>query len=276
MNRDSETFLTHREALWVWVSGALVAVCAALYLLHFPLGGRNGGTVYGLTVGTVCAAAMIFLMLYAKRKRAYHSNSGTLKAWLSAHVWIGCALIALVPLHSGFQFGWNVHTLCYLFIIVTIVTGIWGAFLCVSLPPALQARREGLSAKGLLTEIHVLSSDIGVIAKNKSQQFLMLINQIDFTPMKSIWEIVFSKGAKVNPIDETALGKLVHGFEVNEQGDALKLIGLVEKKIELTNKLYGELRTLALLKIWLYIHLPFAVGGFTLLVVHVFSVFYLR
>jgi hypothetical protein len=276
MSRDSETFLNHRELLWVWISGLTIAICLVLYVFHSPIGGKNGGTFYGLSMGTLCAAAMVFLMLYARRKRAYHSTFGTLKAWLSAHIWIGLALIVLVPLHSGFQFGWNVHTLCYAFIVVTIITGIWGAFLCVALPPALQARREGLSAKVLLSEINVLSSDVGILAKNKSPAFLKLINEIDFSPMKSVWQVILSKQVAIKQLDERLLSKMVHGFEAVEQGDALKLIGIVEKKIELTNKLYQELRTLSLLKIWLYVHLPFAVGGFTLLVVHVFSVFYLR
>ena len=128
----------------------------------------------------------------------------------------------------------------------------------------------------LLSEINVLSSDIGILAKNKSPAFLKLINEIDFSPMKSVWQVILSKQASIKPLDERLLSKMVHAFDTAEQGDALKLIGVVEKKIELTNKLYRELRTLSLLKIWLYIHLPFAVGGFTLLIVHVFSVFYLR
>ncbi len=271
----NESFLFERQSLWLWVSVVTVTIFTLIYLWHAPLGVANGGTGYGLTTGTVAASAMIFLMLYAKRKRAYQSSIGTLKSWLSAHVWIGAALIILVPLHTGFQFNYNVHTLSYLFIVVTILTGIWGVFLCVSVPPNLEARREGQSARSLLTEVQELSNQIAAQIKNKSPQFLQLANQIDFTVELSIWRILFTRNFLPVELDEKQIGKKINELSTQEQEDALKLAGLVERKILLVGKLYRDLKLLALLKIWLYIHLPFAVGAFTLLIIHIFSIFYL-
>lgn len=271
----NESFLFERQSLWLWISAVSVVIFTLIYFWHAPLGAANGGTGYGLTTGTVAASAMVFLMLYAKRKRAYQSNMGTLKIWLSAHIWIGSALIILVPLHSGFQFACNVHTLSYLFIVLTILTGIWGVFLCVSVPPNLEARREGASTKSLLTEIQELSTSVNSLVKNKSDQYLQLLNEIDFTPDLSIWKIVFIRKFSRPKLKQKQVGKIIHSLSDLEQAEALKLVALVERKILLTNKLYKELRLLSLLKIWLYIHLPFAVGAFTLLIIHIFSVFYL-
>lgn len=271
----NESFLFERQSLWLWISVVTVIVFTLIYFWHAPIGPANGGTGYGLTTGTVAAAAMVFLMLYAKRKRAYQSNMGTLKNWLSAHIWIGSALIILVPLHSGFQFACNVHTLSYVFIVVTIVTGIWGVFLCVSVPPNLDARREGATTKSLLTEIQELSSSVGLLVKNRSAKFLQLVNEIDFTPELSIWKIILTKRFLRPELDQKQVGKKIHGLSDVEQVEALKLVQIVERKILLINKLYKEQRLLALLKIWLFIHLPFAVGAFTLLIIHIFSVFYL-
>ncbi len=271
----NESFLFERQSLWLWISVVTVVIFTLIYFWHAPLGPANGGTGYGLTTGIVAACAMVFLMLYAKRKRAYQSNMGTLKTWLSAHIWIGSALIILVPLHSGFQFACNVHTLSYVFIVIAVITGIWGVFLCVSVPPNLEARREGASAKSLLTEIQELSSSSAYLLKNKSTQFLQLVNEIDFTPELLIWKIIFIKKFLRPELDKKQVGKKIHGLSEVEQTEALKLVVIVERKILLINKLYRELRLLALLKIWLYIHLPFAVGAFTLLIIHIFSVFYL-
>ena len=38
----------------------------------------------------------------------------------------GLSLIVIVTLHTGFQFGWNVHTLAYGLMLLVIVSGIFG------------------------------------------------------------------------------------------------------------------------------------------------------
>ena len=270
--RDS--FLFESQSRWLWISVVTIVVFTLLYLFDAPLGGRNGGTTLGLTAGCVAAAEMIFLMLYAKRKRAYSSTLGTLKNWLSAHIWIGASLLILVPIHSGFQFGMNVHTLCYIFILITIVTGVWGTYLCVSLPPTLEARREGLSVKGLIAEIQQLSVEIAQLSRGRSSAFMKIVNKVDFSLHSSVWQILSrNRGIRVSLNDQT-LSADVQLLANEEQKQAIQLISLVDRKIELANKLYREVRILTLLKIWLYLHLPFAVGGMTLLVIHIFSVFY--
>lgn len=271
---SEESFLFDKEARWLWISVVVTTILALIYIAHEPVGGRSGGTVFGYTSGCIAAAGMIFLMLYSKRKRSYESTLGTLKSWLSAHVWIGSALLLVVPLHSGFQFGCNVHTICYLFIIGAILTGIWGAFLCAALPPRMQARREGLSPRGMLSELQTLSADIGTLARNRSADFLRLVNRVDQQTLPSLWKVIFSRKKLIAPIDDHAAGEMVHRLPAEEQSEALKLLGLVHQKIALTEKFVTEVRLGQLLKIWLFIHLPLAVGGFTLLVVHVFSVFY--
>lgn len=271
---SEDTFLFEKEARWLWISVVSVFVLTLIYLAHEPYGGRSGGSPFGYFSGSVAAGAMIFLMLYSKRKRAHHSSLGTLKGWLSAHVWIGSSLLFIVPLHSGFQFGCNVHTLCYLFIVGAILTGIWGAFLCITIPPRMQARREGFTTRGLLGELNTLSSDIGSLARNRSADFLRVFNQVEGGTLPSIWKVLFSRKVLLKELDDRYFGGLVHKLPASEQGDMLKLLDLAQQRIELANKFIVEVRYAQLLKIWLYIHLPLAVGGFCLLIVHVFAVFY--
>ena len=96
---------------------------------------------------------IILLMFLGIRKRAYASNLGTLKGWVSAHIWIGLFLVLIVPLHSGFQFGTNVHSLAYGLMLATILSGIWGTYYYLQYPSEILSNRGGDSAKDLLKNI---------------------------------------------------------------------------------------------------------------------------
>ena len=89
----------------------------AAYIWHRPPLAPNGGTSLGLALGTVAALLIVWLMLFGLRKRDYRSRLGTLRGWLSAHVYLGASLIVIGTLHTGFEFGWNVHTLADVFML---------------------------------------------------------------------------------------------------------------------------------------------------------------
>src|SRR5580700_1636380 len=101
---DDETFAGHRRFFWMWVCMGLLGAMGAVYLADHPVGGRDGGTPLGYAYGVIATAGIVVLMWYGVRRRySYANGSGTLKGWLSAHVWLGIALTLVVPMHSGFR-----------------------------------------------------------------------------------------------------------------------------------------------------------------------------
>jgi len=104
-------------------------------------GMQNGGTPLGLGLGIASGALIVWLMWYGIRKRRYGSSAPA-EDWLSAHVYMGMALIVLATLHSGFQFGWNAPTVAYALMLIVIASGIAGTAIYLRVP-ALMTRNQG-------------------------------------------------------------------------------------------------------------------------------------
>src|SRR3546814_6920105 len=69
----------------------------------------NGGSWYGYTLGTIGAGLILWLTALGYRKRKMTNDYWSLKAWTSAHVYLGLSLMVVGTWHTGFQLGWNVH-----------------------------------------------------------------------------------------------------------------------------------------------------------------------
>src|SRR5207247_2607886 len=105
----------------------------------------GGGTALGYALGTVAALLIVWLTMLGLRKRVVGRARYSLKSWTSAHVYLGLSLITIATLHTGFQFGWNVHTLAYVLMMLVIASGIFGIVAYDRLPRALSANRGELT-----------------------------------------------------------------------------------------------------------------------------------
>ena len=77
----------------------LTLVSTFAYLLDQPAIYANGGTWLGYTLGTIGALLILWLMWFGVRKRQYNNQSGNLRGWVSAHIYLGLSLaVFLQPL----------------------------------------------------------------------------------------------------------------------------------------------------------------------------------
>ena len=269
MTRDAdENFFGHRRFLWLWAILLALTGLAGGYLYNKPIGGRNGGTRLGLIYGAIATAGIAFLMWYGVRKRySYASGSGTLKGWLSAHVWIGVARGLLVPLHSGFHLGWNVHAAPYLLMLATIASGIWGAYAYVSMPSRMEARREGLSLRRCATEIETIAKSMAALASDKSSAFSALAARVTVPFNPSLVRILFLERYVLK---EEELSSLLASLPKHEYQDGLELTRMGARRLHLCNTAVAEASALARMRIWLYLHLPMSFACVAAVVAHVF------
>jgi hypothetical protein len=156
-----ESFLRYRHFRWLIVAIILcVGAIAAFWFKYAPGGFRlqhSGGTWLGYTLGTTGALLMLWLTAFGVRKRAITQGNWSLRAWLSAHVYLGLSLVVIVTLHTGFQFGWNLHTAAYALMLVVIASGAVGAVFYYIMPERLGEVRHGATKKQMLEILRSLN-----------------------------------------------------------------------------------------------------------------------
>lgn len=277
-----EGFLRHARFRWLKIA---LALSVAAYLISgrpeaLPTFGvqHTGGTWYGYTLGTIAALLILWLTLLGLRKRAMTQGSWSLKAWVSAHVYLGLSLIVIATLHSGFQFAWNVHTLAYVLMMLVIASGIFGIAAYSLLPRLLSENRAETTQKQMLELIRSFDSRLFLAAQPLDEKQAVLVrNSIERTRLAgSFWQRL--TGIHLNCATRRARRKLARmrrRMGEAPQGAALdSIIGLLQQKSVTLTKIRRHLRLRALLEVWLYIHVPMTFALLAALAAHIVSVFF--
>jgi len=273
-----ESFLTYRGFLFLKVAGAVGLLALALYMGHAPMEAPNGGTWLGYGLGTVSALLIFWLAWFGVRKRRY-GGVKPLRGWLSAHVYLGSALLVLGTLHTGFQFGWNVHTLAYGLMLLVIASGIFGTVAYTRLPRLVTENRRRQTLEAMVAEISSLDREARQAAMSLDDTVNARVAEASERLQLggSLWRILSGR----EPACRTAAcvsyleGLASKGSLGPEEGAILStLVRLLYRKRELLQRARLDLRYQALLDIWLHIHIPATVLLIVALIVHVVAVFF--
>ena len=270
------SLLVFKNFLYLKIASVLVAICILAYLLHEPLGQPNGGSWLGYTLGGISLILIFFLAWYGIRKRRYGSGKFVLEDWASAHVYLGIALLIITTLHSGFQFGLNIHTLAYVFMILVIASGLFGLYAYIRYP-RLRTQNRGEATVGDVWELVAsMSSECISIAQNLSDEIYSLVEDAD---KKTVLGGSFFKqlsGVDKNCSSTIALSKikeLAKNLSGQEAESARKLVTVMARKVELLNRIRKDIKYKAWLDVWLYVHIPFTVALLVSLIIHILVVF---
>ncbi|HEU4531439.1 MAG TPA: hypothetical protein VFR59_09645 [Steroidobacteraceae bacterium] len=261
------------------------------YAWHEPLDVPSGGTWLGYTLGGVGAALILLLLAFGIRKRSYHSNLGKVQGWLSAHVYLGAALLIVVTLHAGLQFGWNVHTLAYVLMCAVIASGFFGVFAYLRYPHALSDNRSNLTREQMLEELASLDERcVRAAARIPGEYADVMVSNRDRTAIGgSAWRLLMGKDSSRVALpngSEHLVANPEQGAVLEWLGDRLsrstdgtltqqiaELMSLVSTRQALLRRLLRDARIKAWLEIWLYFHVPLSFALLAALIAHVVSVF---
>lgn len=300
------SFLFYRDFRYAKL--ALAASLAALlaYVLHDPLHGTRGGTWLGYTLGTIGAVLMAWLAWLGVRKRQYADGRGTARAWVSAHVYLGLALLVIVTLHTGLHFGFNLHTLAYALMCGVVASGLYGIAAYGLLPRRIAENRRDTPPGAMLAEIGRLDASAlrladrlgpkihGIVTRSVAnvriggsvwQQLSGRYAGRDDAGLRTLAEESRRKAAApaagaADPSAtrmETVMFMADQLFESGRQRQAdevKRVLDLLTQRKALVERLNRDITLRARLNVWLYLHVPLTVALLAAVLAHVFVVFY--
>lgn len=248
----------------------LTLISSFAYLLHQPKITANGGTWLGYTLGSIGGLLIVWLIWLGVRKRQYANESGNLRGWVSAHIYLGLALSVVATLHTGFQIGWNIHSLAYVLTMATIGTGVWGLTFYFRYPTEMSRVLNRQSPDQIVAQIESLDREALKLAKNANIQINRAI-------AASIKQTIFPnrRSQRTGQVKDCATDKAVNILQ-REMMRAENLPDLYKNQVQRLRALsqlrnYYHMRYW--LELWLAVHVPCAFGLLAALLAHVVSVF---
>lgn len=270
------SILEYAKFRWFKAAVIVSTIAAALYLWHEPPIKPYGGTWLGYSLGTVGAVLILWLLAFGIRKRSYKSTLGTLQGWLSAHVYLGTALVIVVTLHTGFELGWNVHTLAYVLMLAVVVSGFYGVFFYLRVPRAMTENLGEDTLESILLRVSDLDRGLREKAMSLPDELLALVDRaVTGTRLGgSAMRLITGRdrGCTTAAAIEAwpASSRPLKGDAARTGKDVYSL--LLEKH-ELLQRARRDLRHKAILDLWLYVHVPLAFALLAALTAHVIAVF---
>jgi hypothetical protein len=275
-----QSFIRYEQHRWLKVSAVVLAVAVGAYLWT-PGAERSGDTAVGYALGGAAAGLMVWLTWFGVRKRSYRARGAPLRGWLSAHVYLGLTLVLLVPLHAAFNFGWNVHSLAALLTALTIVSGLVGVVVYVSIPAQMTQNRPGEKLVALFEQVGALDTECTALAGGLATEIADAVNYS--VHATRVGGGILRQVAGADPCRPTR--RALHVVQRAQDARSLdratgetlqKLRANLTLKQLVLRRISTDLRLKALLDAWLVLHVPLAIAALAAVAAHVVAVFYYR
>jgi hypothetical protein len=265
-----EGFLRYARHRWAKIAAVVAAVAILIYAIDNPMPRPGGGTAYGYTLGIASTLLILWLALLGIRKRRTTAGSRSLSAWTSAHVYLGLALVVTATLHTGFQFGWNVHTLAYVLVLLVVVSGLTGIGFYAMLPSALSDNRGEMTQRQMITALHTLDRQIQQAAQSLGERHVLPIRA-------ALAEDPFDAGLfrrLSGRFTGGATREAIAAIRAMRSGPPHAIDPLLEKRASMLERIRRHMHLKALLEAWLYVHIPATIALLVALTAHIVAVFF--
>ena len=267
----NDNILSHERLRYFKWSALLMAASIGWYAVDTPRFGPGGGTVLGYTLGTVGALLIVWLLLFGIRKRQYLGGVGTVRGWLSAHVYLGLLLLVVATLHTGFQFGWNVHTLAYGLMVAVIASGVWGVGVYLRNPGLMSDLLDGKTLEQHAAALGEIDGQARALAATISPRFLELVEASAKAPIGLPgWRRLFRR---VPGCATTAAVESLRTDLRASEREVRDLFALQFRRLQQLKRIRAYLRLRAWTEVWLVVHVPLSLALLGALLAHILAVF---
>lgn len=271
------SLLSYGSGRWFWIS---LASGLGLLLHYFNYHARTvayGGSTEGLLYGVVGTALIGVLMYLGIRRRSYASRIGTLQEWVSAHVYLGLLTLLVIPLHAGFRFGWDVHTLAFVLLVIVVLSGVGGVVLYCIIPGHLTRFEARQQPDKIDPQLARLVADMRVVVKDKSNALVDLYRaelaaSQQRTP--SGWSLLRGQTRDLLAERSADLAAKAATIPPEDQATFQVLSQLLLKKAQLELNLLQQMKLRNALNAWLYVHVPVSIAMVCAVVIHLIVVFW--
>ena len=258
------------------IAVAIILIAITAYLIFEPTIGHYGGSWLGYILGSLSAALVLWMTWYGVRKRRYR-GSGATQGWLSAHIYLGTALTVIVTLHSGFQFGLNIHTFAYFLLLVVVISGFFGNYTYMIYPRQMTENMGEDNLDGLLLRI----ADADKLAR---QIALTMPDNINNTVARACSETCIGidlleqlRGYQPNCPTALAVEQLTlmgDNLSAELRKPYRELYSIMVRRQSLVKRVRQDLMYRARLGFWLYFHVPFTIALLVAMTAHIVAVFF--
>ncbi len=257
-------FLSHKRMLFAWLSLLLVLAVAAAWYWQDMLPPRAVELGFGYGLGGLALLIILFLTYFGARKRSYEKGAGRLKGWLSAHVYLGIALIFLVPLHGGFTIGADIHGIAYIMVLITVFTGLFGVAFYGFYPRRVTANREGLTFDAMLRRIAEIDTELRGLSTQLSEAANDIVRKEAASGrIGGGVGILFFRPVNRTRRARQALARLNLGTDAGNRATAL-----LESKAGVVDKLQRDIQMRSRLRAWLLLHVPLSLAALAAVLAH--------
>lgn len=278
-------------------------------------GAAYGGSGYGYLLGILSAALVLLLLWYGVRLRlppshperrqarrdsvdgdrpADDAGNGAvlnrrknparetwrhgdlLQGWLSAHIYLGAALVIVVTLHTGFRLGWNIHSLAYALLMLVTASGFYGLYAYFRYPYLITENLGDDSLEDILLRI----SELDELGRQRAQalpgevEAVVTAARLGTRIGGGILQQLRS-GSPECPTDfavqrlEQLSKEIVSGDQPARMRD---LYALLVQKQGLVSRARNDIRYSARMRYWLYLHTPLSIALLAAILAHVATI----
>lgn len=281
------SFLANRFWLWTGILISLISVFA--YAWHAPPHGRDGSTIVGYALGGLSGLLVLYLAWLGVRKRRYAASRGNRRDVVAAHVFLGLSLMVTATLHTGFEFALSIHTLTYVLLLLVIGSGIFGVSVYANLPEIMSRNLNEMVIEKKnfdWSASEQLEYDLRELDRRLGRALQFLPDSVR-APVQGAIEntriggglISILSGSSRGCATDAALTTLrgmteAGGFSDDERTRLGEVMRDLARKRQICACLRRDTRYRAMLKVWLWLHVPLTSALVVALVSHVVLVFF--